>query len=651
MGIQREKLFTDFPPITTQEWMEVITRDLKGADFQRRLVWRTDEGFNVNPFYRAEDIEGFPATVNLPGQFPYVRNTRVDNVWYVRQEIEVVDFEEANKRVRTLLERGITSLGFKLPENELSAENVRKLLDGIPPDKVELNFCTGTARIVDLAKLLVAYVQSQGLNVMECFGSIEFDPFQSILQEGVDELRWLDLAVELAMVTVPLPRYRAIAISGNRMNNAGAYSYQELGYSLSYGNQLLCALIERGVDPQLAAKKIKFKFGVGANYFMEIAKFRAARWLWALIVDAYKPHCPYDCDNRSEEGICRCAAKMNVHAITTTFNQSVYDPYVNLLRTQTEAMSAVIGSVDSLTVRPFDEAFETPTDFAERIAANQQLLLKEEAHLDKVTDPSSGSYYLETLTFSLAKQAWKLFLETEETGFYNALKAGIVQDAINASAEARFKAVATRGEILLGTNQYPNFTEKMGDKVEGTSAGLSTGMLAGTLADAPVGGGSVDAFTDVSAPAPLKRLNRRRLADAFNELRLATERSEKQPKVFMLTVGNLAMRLARSQFSSNFFACAGYEIIDNLGFDSVAEGVYAAREQGVDVVVLCSSDDEYVEFAPEAFNLLKGGKELFVVAGAPACMEELKERGIEHFIHVRGNVLEMLQAFNDKLLS
>ncbi|HHU96021.1 MAG TPA: methylmalonyl-CoA mutase small subunit [Petrimonas sp.] len=642
MSNQREPLFTDFSPPTTQEWMEVVTRDLKGADFQRRLVWRTDEGFNVNPFYRAEDIEGFPATGNLPGQFPYVRSTRVDNVWYVRQEIEVKDFKEANKRAHTLLERGITSLGFKLPGNELSAENVGRLLDGIAPDKVELNFCTGTDRIVELAKLVVAHVQSLGLNVIDCFGSIEFDPFGSILQEGTDEPKWLDLAVELATVTAPLPRYRAIVVSGNRMSNAGAYSYQELGFSLSYGNQVLGSLIERGVDPQLAAKKIKFKFGVGANYFMEIAKFRAARWLWALIVDAYKPHCPHDCDNKSAEGICRCAAKMNAHAITTTFNQSVYDPYVNLLRTQTEAMSAVIGSVDSLTVRPFDEAFETPTDFAERIAANQQLLLKEESHFDKVTDPSSGSYYIETLTSSLAKQAWALFLETEETGFYNALKAGTVQDAINASAEARFRAVANRREILLGTNQYPNFTEKMGDKIEEMN---------------PCGDSDTDTTTGVSSgisagiPAPLKRLNRRRLADAFNELRLATERSEKQPKVFMLTIGNLAMRLARSQFSSNFFACAGYEIIDNLGFDSVAEGVDAAREQGADVVVLCSSDDEYVQFAPEAYNLLKGGKELFVVAGAPACMEELKEQGIEHYIHVRSNVLETLQAFNDKLLS
>ncbi len=223
-----------------------------------------------------------------------------------------------------------------------------------------------------------------------------------------------------------------------------------MGYSLSYGNQVLSKLIENGIEPSLAAKKIKFKFGVGSNYFMEIAKFRAARWLWAEIVNAYKPPCPHDCDNKAADGTCRCAAKMNIHVTTSRFNQSLYDPYVNLLRTQTEAMSATIGAVDSLTVRPFDEAFESPSAFAKRIAVNQQLLLKEEAHFDKITDPASGSYYIETLTASLARQAWKLFLETEDTGFYNALKAGTVQDAVNTSAEARFNALASRKEILLG---------------------------------------------------------------------------------------------------------------------------------------------------------------------------------------------------------
>lgn len=632
MSDQKEKLFTDFPPVSTEEWMEVINKDLKGADFQKRLVWKTNEGFNVNPFYRAENIEGFSSAGNLPGQFPYVRGTRKDNVWYVRQDIDVNDYAEANKKALSLLEKGVTSLGFHLPKNNLSAENLKVLLNGIAPDKVELNFRTCISKTHELARLVVAYVTSQNLDLLRCFGSIEYDPFRKILKKGVDVPNWMNDAAEMVKITASLPRYRSISITGNLLNDAGAYSYQELGFSLSYGNQVLGALIEKGLAPSLAAKKIKFELGVGSNYFMEIAKFRAGRWLWAEVVNAYKPPCPpyIECENTAADGTCLCAAKMNIHASTSRFNQSLYDPYVNLLRTQTEAMSATIGAVDSLTVRPFDEAFETPSEFAERIAVNQQLLLKEEAHFDKVTDPSSGSYYIETLTVSLAEQAWKLFLETEEKGFYEALKAGTVQDAIAASSDARLNALANRKEILLGTNQYPNFTETMAEKLadpKDHSCGCGTG--------------------DNTA---LKPLAIRRLAEPFNTLRLATERSGKTPKVFMLTIGNLAMRLARSQFSSNFFSCAGYRIIDNNGFPTVEDGVTAARNAGADVVVLCSSDDEYVELAPKAFDLLKGGKEIFVVAGAPACMDDLKARGIEYFIHVRSNVYETLKGFNGRLL-
>lgn len=629
MSNQKEKLFTDFPAVTTDQWMEVVTRDLKGADFQKRLVWRTNEGFNVNPFYRADDIEEFLTKDNLPGQFPYVRGTRKDNVWYVRQEIAVSDYAEANKKAKSLLERGVNSFGFYLPKNNLSVENLGVLLDGISPDKVELNFNTCISKIKELAEIVVAYIKSLNLNLLECHGSIGYDPFRLILKKGVDTPKWIDQAVEIVNITSALPRYRSVMITGNLFNDAGAYSFQELGFSLAYANQLLGALIEKGIAPALAAKKIKFELGVGSNYFMEIAKFRAGRWLWAEIVNAYKPPCPHDCDNKADDGTCRCAAKMNVHALTSRFNQSLYDPYVNMLRSQTEAMSATLGSVDSLTVRPFNEAFESPTDFSERIALNQQLLLKEESHFDKVTDPSSGSYYIETLTVSLAEQAWKQFLEIDQKGFYESLKEGVIQDAIQASADARSNAVANRREILLGTNQYPNFNEQMATKIS-NPVELSCGCSEGDT--------------------PLKPLRIVRLAEQFNDLRLATENSGKTPKVFMLTIGNLAMRLARSQFSSNFFACAGYQVIDNNGFPTVEEGVEAARKVDADIIVLCSSDAEYEDLAPKAYDLVKDGKEHFVVAGAPACMDDLKAHGIEHFINVRTNVYETLKEFNNKLL-
>ena len=184
-------------------------------------------------------------------------------------------------------------------------------------------------------------------------------------------------------------------------------------------------------------------------------------------------------------------------------------------------------------------------------------------------------------------------------------------------------------EDLLGTNQFPNFNEMANDKIE------TEGCNCGCAHDAE--GVAVEALSD------------KRAASDFEDLRLATERAANRPKVFMLTIGNLAMRLARSQFSANFFACAGYEIIDNLGFNTVQEGVDAAVAQAADVVVLCSSDDEYAELAPEAYKYLNGRAE-FVVAGAPACSDELKAIGITNFVNVKSNVLENLQAFNAKLL-
>ena len=631
MSKSKEKLFTDFPPVTTEQWMERVTADLKGADFERRLVWKTNEGFNVNPFYRNEDIQGFEWTENLPGEFPYVRGTKTDNEWYVRQEIDVTDYAEANKQALLLLEKkGVTSLGFTLSGEGLTAQNIATLLDGIHPNMVELNFKTCINSTLEVTKQVVEYITSLDIDVMDCYGSIEHDPFRKVFKLGVDVPNWKEEAAEIVKASAPLPRFRVISITGDDFANAGAYLFQELGYSLAYGNEVLSALIEQGIEPTMAAKKIKFNFGVGTNYFMEIAKFRAARWLWAEIVNAYKAPCPNECDFTAEDGTCRCAAKINVHAITSTFNSTVYDAYVNLLRTQTEAMSATLGGVDSLTVRPFNHAYQNATDFTNRLAVNQQLLLKEESHFDKVTDPGAGSYYIENLTNSLGEEAWKLFLETDEQGFYAALKAGTVQDNINASADARFKAGASRKEVLIGTNQFPNFGEKVSHKFEETYYILNECDCA------------------VEKDTPLKRLNTKRLAQPYEAVRLATERSGKTPKVFMLTIGNLAMRLARSQFSGNFMACAGYEIIDNLGFDSVGEGVKTAREKDADIIVLCSSDDEYEKFAPEAYKLVKG-KEILVVAGAPKCADDLKAQGIEYFINVRSNVLDMLTEFNSLL--
>lgn len=615
MDNNSKKLFQEFVAPTTQEWLDKIQVDLKGADFQKRMVWRTNEGFNVQPFYRREDVEKLQTPDSLPGEFPFVRgNKKLDNEWYVRQNITANSAAEANAKALDVLNKGVTSLGFAIPKTELSEEYVDTLLNNIVCDCVELNFVTCKRCSLKLAEILVAYFDKKGYNKENIVASIDWDPIEKTVMKGKDvDFLW-EYAPKLIETVKDYPNFRVISVNSVSLNNSGAYIVQELGYSLAWGAEYIQQLVDAGVEPTLAAKKIKFNMGISENYFMEIAKFRAARMLWAEIVKQYEPKCD-------------CACKMIVNAETSSYNMTVFDAYVNMLRTQTESMSAALAGVHSIVVTPFDAAYETPNEFSERIARNQQLLLKEECHFSTVVDPSAGSYYIEELTSSLAKEAWKIFLAIEEQGgFMAAAKAGVIQDDINATNEKRHLHAAQRKEFILGTNQFPNFIENSEGKMN-------------EAACCNCGCDETAAYKSVCAS---------RLAADFEALRLATEKADKQPVAFMLTIGNLVWRQARAQFSTNFLACAGYKVIDNLGFNTVEEGVDAAMAAGADIIVICSSDEEYAEYAVPAYKYLDN-KAIFVVAGAPACADELKAAGIENFIHVKVNQLDTLKAFNAKL--
>lgn len=617
MSENKEKLFGEFQAPTKQEWLDKIQVDLKGADFEKKLVWRTNEGFNMQPFYQREDVLKLQTPEALPGEFPFVRGNKKDNnLWYVRQDINVSDVKEANAKALDILNKGVDSLGFHLPASMVSKENVEALLEGICCDIAEVNFCTCKRASVELAQILADYFAAKGYDKEKVVGSIDWDPLEKIVMKGKDVQALLQLAKPMVEALAEYPNFRCVTVNAVALNNAGAFCSQELGYALAWGNEYMQQMTEAGVDATLAAKKIKFNMGISENYFMEIAKFRAARMLWATIVKQYEPKCD-------------CACKMCVNAVTSTYNMTVFDSYVNLLRSQTETMSAALAGVHSIVVTPFNAAYEQPTEFSERIARNQQLLLKEESHFDKVVDPSAGSYFIEELTTSLANVAWKIFLDVEEKGgFLEAIKAGAVQDDINATNKKRHENTGKRREFILGTNQFPNFTETS----EGKRSVCKTCCCG---------------HKDEEA-APFKSIKSTRLAADFEDLRIQTEESGKVPTAFMLTIGSLAWRQARAQFSCNFLACGGYKVIDNLGFDTVEEGVDAALAAGADIVVLCSSDDEYAEYAEPAFKYLNG-RAMFIVAGAPACMEDLKAKGIENFIHVKCDVLQTLKGYNEKL--
>jgi methylmalonyl-CoA mutase len=616
----KEKLFPEFPPVSAQEWEQKIIADLKGADYEKKLVYRPNESFKVKPYYTADDLKDIEYLDQFPDAFPYIRgNKKAGNDWFIRQDIAVSDLKRANEKALDILMKGIDSLGFILDESkEYSKEDLDLLLKNIFAEMVEINFNAGRNALMLMKNHLEMLVR-YNRDFQKIFGSVEYDPFGRLITKGsyyISREEDMETCSQLIKTAEHLPHFTVIEVNGEHFHNAGATVVEELAFSLASGAEYLTQLTEKGWSVNKVAPKIRFRFATGSNFFMEIAKYRAARLLWAHIVKAY--------------GITRDdVSKMTIHAVTSRFNKAIYDPYVNMLRTTTEAMSSIVAGIDSLTVGPFNEVFEKPDDFSARIARNQQLLLKEESYLDQVADPGAGSYYIENLTDSIAAEAWKLFLEVDSQGGYlEAVSSGFIQNKINATAAKREADLASRKEILLGVNQYPNFSEKKEAVVPET------------------------VLKPVKPVGTIETLKLFRSAQPFEELRYKTDlyaMSHKRPAAFMFTYGNLAMRIARSQFSRNFFACAGFDTIDNLGFKTIDEGIKAFNDSQAGILVICSADEEYPLIAPAIYEAVKD-KAIVVVAGYPKdSIEELRAKGIEHFIHVRSNVLVELKNYQDLL--
>ncbi len=623
MDQKSENLFSEFPPITTEQWEETIHKDLKGADYSKKLIWKTPEGLAVKPYYRAENLNEIPWIDAFPGDFPFVRgNKTADNNWLVRQDIKVDSIVAANEVALDVLMKGVDALGFQLDcQKEYSIEDIELLLKNIRADIAEINFL-GSKQHLELVEMMDKLVRKYNRPLDKIFGSVNYDPLMRFSRRGVwfeSEAADFDKAYAMIKAAQALPNFRVIGVNGHVFADSGANIVEEIALSLSAGAEYLTRLTDKGLFIGEVAPKMKFNLAVGSNYFMEIAKIRAIRLLWAQIVNAYGL-------NDARNG------RMFIHARNASWNFTVYDPWVNALRTTTGTMSAAIGGVDSFAVLPYNTAFETPGVIAERIARNQQLILKEESYLDKVVDPAAGSYYIENLTSMLVEKAWKLFLELDARGgFVASLHDGFVQQKVAESAANRNSNIASRRDILLGTNQYPNFTES-----------ISTALNPAVFMP-----------EDKTHPeAVIETLKPYRGSMAFEKMRYATDEFSKtnpRPVVWLLTFGNLAMRKARANFASNFFACAGYEVVDNSGFASIEEGIEAAKKVKPAFVVLCSSDEEYEENALRAYEALNH-QSIVVLAGYPLPLAEtLKSAGMQYFIHVKTNVLETLQMFQEKL--
>ena len=401
---KREKLFTEFPPVSTEQWEEVIKADLKGADYERKLVWKTPEGFNVRPYYRAENLAGLKFLGSEAGVFPYVRGTRAHNRWKIHQTVIVNCPKEANAVALKILNAGVDSIEFQIVPETFSAEDLNTLLKDIHIPAVEITF--SGSKTAHVAELVIAKIEKEQLPAEEVHINFCIDPLvKKLTSKGSfcseNGAKCFEKIADLVRKTKTYKGIRVITVSGEIFSNAGSTIVEALAFSLAAGHDYLVRLMDMGFTIEEAAKKIRFSQAITSNYFMEIAKLRAGRMLWANIVKAYNP-------------AKNCPCKMFTHAVTSTWNQTAYDPYVNMLRGTTEAMSASIAGVHSLEVTPFNKAYEDPNEFSMRIARNVELLLKHESHFDQVVDPAGGSYYIENLTDSIANEAWKLFREIEE---------------------------------------------------------------------------------------------------------------------------------------------------------------------------------------------------------------------------------------------
>ena len=697
--------FDEFAPTPYEEWRKVVDKFLKGAPFEKRLVTKTYENIDLQPMYRQEDIAGLPQIDGLPGFAPYVRGAAplgyVAASWDVAQEIACGTPAAFNAALRADLARGQNAVNLVLDRPTLagidadqaeaddvgkgglsisSVDDLAQALDGVDLESTPL-FIQASTSALTFTALLAALVKKQGKSLAKMRGAIGMDPLGQLARDGrlprdLDGIH--DVMAQLtAWAKANAPQLQTITVQGSPYHNGGASTTQELAFALATAVEYLRAMQACGLSVDDAAPRFRFALSIGSNFFMEIARLRAARLLWAKIVQAFGGNAE--------------SQKMRIHARTSAWNQTVYDPHVNLLRGTTEAFSAVVGGCDSLHISPFDELVRVPDDFSRRVARNTHTVLSEETHITHTVDPAGGSWYVETLTDAVARQTWAIFQEVEKQGgMTKTLLAGWPQSQIADTAAKRAANIAKRKDIFVGTNMYPNMKEiriepasvdawavqterttsinqfRATANADQKQAALDTLAKAGTnsvdaaiqaaLAGASLGEIAQAARTGAKAGPTTNPVHAHRGAQAFEALRQAAEtyvaRIGQRPLVFLATMGPLTQHKGRADFSTAFLGVGGFETIYPSGFSTPEEAADAALASGAKAVVICSTDPTYPDIVPPLAQKLKqASPDLTVLlAGYPADhVEAFKAAGVDDFIHLNANCLALLTMLQKKM--
>ncbi|HMQ52202.1 MAG TPA: methylmalonyl-CoA mutase family protein [Anaerolineae bacterium] len=702
----KERLLAEFPYPSYEEWRQVVEQQLKGAPFEKRLVTKTYEGIDLQPLYRQEDLANLPHLGGLPGFPPFGRgSSALKTGWQIAQEIPYSTPEEFNQAVKYDLERGQNAVNLLLDTATLrgqdpdeaavgevgqggvsiaTVDDLAKAFDGVDLAKTPIYIQASSAAMPTMA-LLIALVKRQGKSPADLQGGIEMDPLGILASSG--ELprsvagAYDVMAQMITWAKANAPQFKVVTVHGQPYAHAGASAVQELAFGLATGVEYLREMVARGLAVDDVAARIRFSFSLGSNYFMEVAKLRAARLLWAKVVKAF---------GGSDE-----AQEMTIHARTSAYNKSTYDPYVNMLRVTTEAFAGAVGGCDSMHTSAFDEAIRQPDEFARRIARNTQLVIQQEANVTKVVDPAGGSWYIETLTDQVGRQAWSLFQEVEKQGgMYAALQARMPQEQVAQTAAARLTSIATRKDIFVGTNKYANALEeplpapqpdyqalhdkrakyigdyrtgldstkstsvlsKLTDVLEAKGAALLATAIEAALAGATIGEIARTVRQGDETKATVQPLCIQRGLAIFESLRAKAEAYQAQtgarPQVFLANLGPIPRHKPRADFSTDFFQIGGFTVVNNNGFDTPEAAAQAALDSGASVVVICGNDDDYPAAVPPLVQKVKAAKPdtAVILAGYPqAQIEAHKAAGVDEFIHVKANAYEILSGLQQKL--
>lgn len=622
-----EKLFAEFNASSRDEWVEATVKSLRGKPFEK-LVKNTYEGIDLQPMYRIEDIEDIAHIDTLPGQYPYVRGTKADGYtsqpWLISQDINLSDPEAFNEALKQDLERGQTAITIRNTNRLNTMADVEVAFADIDLPQYPL-FMQADTHATDIYTLLTTYL---GNNVTQLQGCIGYDPLHKLATSGkVSSQIFDDMANLISLASRQSPLLDTLAVRTDIYHDAGANAVQELAIAMATGVTYLSEMLERGIDIDLIAQQIHFFLNIGENFFMEIAKLRAIKMMWAQIIREF---------GGNDE-----SQKIKLHASTGTRNKTRYDAHVNMLRLTTEAMAGAMGGVDSMTVSPFDTPFGESDDFSRRIARNVHLILQEEVNLVNMIDPAGGSWYIEHLTDQLAQSAWELFQEIEARGgMIQAMQNDFIQQQIQYVVDERNKNLTSRKDILVGTNKYSILDEiLLQDRhpVQDNASDLSK-------------------TDDDSDTIEITALQPNQLAEPFEQLRTNAESYQQQdghhPQIFLANFGALHEYKARMEFTIGFYEVGGYELIDKGGFDSIESAVDATLSSGAPALVICSTDAQYTEIVPDFVKAIKVQKPdmTIILAGYPKDkIDEYKQAGIDDFIHIRANCYEMNKQLQDRL--